>query len=144
MRSNMDPLNPMASTLDPAIAQIYERADQVKTDLRLSMTPAQRAKAELSKEEKEKMAARARSKALVNHILDTPERLRILVAEGRVEEATAEWKVPLATLRRWREEGKGGEGVLDCIEDGEAALRGEGPGEKSWVSLKAKMVQRGS
>ncbi|EDN97327.1 hypothetical protein SS1G_11852 [Sclerotinia sclerotiorum 1980 UF-70] len=30
MRTNMDPLNPMASTLDPAIASIYERAEKIK------------------------------------------------------------------------------------------------------------------
>jgi hypothetical protein len=36
MRANMDPLTPTALTLSPAIAEIYERASQ----LRESMTPS--------------------------------------------------------------------------------------------------------
>jgi hypothetical protein len=32
--------------------------------------------------------------------------------------------------------GKGGVDVQDCIDDGEAALRGEPPSEKSWVNIR--------
>lgn len=142
MRSNMDPLNPMASTLDPAIASIYERAAQIKSELRSSMTPAQRAKAELSALDREKLARKLKSKALVNQILDTPQRLRILVAEGKVDEAKVEWKGPEEILMRWKEEGRGGVDVQDCIDDGEAALRGEAPNEKSWVMAKVKMLEK--
>lgn len=138
----MDPLNPMASTLDPAIASIYERAAQIKSELRSSMTPAQRAKAELSALDREKLARKLKSKALVNQILDTPQRLRILVAEGKVDEAKVEWKGPEEMLMRWKEEGRGGVDVQDCIDDGEAALRGEAPNEKSWVMAKVKMLEK--
>jgi vacuolar protein sorting-associated protein 51 len=137
MRANMAPLNPMAATLSPAIAEIYERADSVKAELRASMTPAQRAEAEMSEEQKAKAAKLARSRELARRVLAVPERLRGLVREGKVEEAKAEWEAPVALLRRWREEGKGGDDVQDCIDDGEAALRGEPPGEKSWVNVRS-------
>jgi len=137
MRANMDPLNPMAATLSPAIAEIYERADMLKAELRASMTPAQRSEAEMSGEEKIKAAKLARSRELARRVLDVPERLRELIREGRLEEARAEWEAPLTLLTRWREEGKGGQDVQDCIDDGEAALRGDPPGEKSWVNIKS-------
>jgi vacuolar protein sorting-associated protein 51 len=133
----MDPLNPMAATLSPAIAEIYERADSVKAELRASMTLAQRSEAEMSEEERVKATKLARSRELARRVLTVPERLRELVREGKVEEARAEWEAPLALLRRWREEGKGGMDVQDCIDDGEAALRGEPPGEKSWVNIRS-------
>lgn len=137
MRANMDPLNPMAATLGPAIAEIYERADSVKAELRASMTPAQRYEAEMGEEERAKAAKLARSRELARRVLAVPERLRELVSDGKVEEAKAEWEAPLALLKRWREEGKGGVDVQDCIEDGEAALRGEPPSDKSWVNIRA-------
>jgi hypothetical protein len=137
MRANMDPLNPMAATLSPAIAEIYERADSVKAELRASMTPAQRSEAEMSEGERVKAAKLARSRELARKVLAVPERLRELVRESKVEEARAEWEAPVALLRRWREEDKGGVDVQDCIDDGEAALRGEPPGEKSWVYIRS-------
>jgi vacuolar protein sorting-associated protein 51 len=136
MRANMDPLNPMAATLSPAIAEIYERADAVKAELRASMTPAQRSGAEMSEEERARAAKLARSRDLARQVLSVPERLRELVGGGKVDEARAKWEAPLALLRRWKEEGKGGVDVQDCIDDGEAALRGEPPSEKSWVNIK--------
>jgi hypothetical protein len=136
MRTNMDPLNPMASTLDPAIAQIYERAAAVKNDLRESMTPAQRRRADMSDEEKESADKRLKARDLARKVLETPEKLRALVRDGKTEEAKEAWEEPLKLLEKWRDAGVGGADVLDCIEDGEAALRGEGPGEKSWVNLR--------
>lgn len=137
MRANMDPLNPMAATLGPAIAEIYERADRVKAELRASMTPAQRFQAEVSEEEKAKATRLARSRDLARRVLNVPERLRQLVAEGKMDEARAEWEAPLALLLRWKAEGKGGKDVQDCIDDGEAALGGELPNEKSWVNIRS-------
>lgn len=136
MRANMDPLNPMAATLSPAIAMIYERADSLKAELRGSLTTAQRSEAVMSEEERAKKAKTARSRELARRVLGVPERLRVLVAQGKLEEARAEWEAPLRLLERWREEGKGEEDVQDCIDDGEAALRGEAPGEKSWVNIR--------
>jgi hypothetical protein len=137
MRANMDPLNPMASTLDPAISQIYERANAIKSELRASMTPFQQAEAEMSEEDRSKAENRRRARDVVRKVLDTPERLRVLVAEGKEAEAKTEWEPVLKLLESWKEQGKGGQDVQDCIEDGEAALRGEPPSEKSWANIKA-------
>jgi uncharacterized protein YeeX (DUF496 family) len=137
MRANMDPLNPMASTLDPAIAQIYERANAIKSELRASMTPSQQAEAEMSEEDRRKAESRRRTRDVVRKVLDTPERVRLLVAEGKGVEAKTEWEPVLKILESWKAQGKGGKDVQDCIEDGEAALRGEPPSEKSWVKIKA-------
>jgi vacuolar protein sorting-associated protein 51 len=138
MRANMDPLNPMASTLDPAIAYIYERANSVKSQLRSSLTSAQRAEAEMSEEKRTKVARQASSRELAMHILHTPERLRYLVADGKIEEAKKEWEAPLKMLEKWKAEKVGGDDVQNCIDDGEAALRGDPPNEKSWVNIKSR------
>jgi hypothetical protein len=60
------------------------------------------------------------------------------VSEGTDDEAWMVWESRLALLERWRERGVGGSDVLDCIEDGEAALRREPPSEKSWVNVNAR------
>jgi hypothetical protein len=138
MRTNMDPLNPMASTLDPAIAYIYERADAVKSQLRSSLTSAQRTEAEMSEEERAKAVRQARSRKVAMYVLGTPERLRYLVAEGKIEEAKKEWEAPLKMLEKWKAEKVGGNDVQNCIDDGEAALIGDPPNEKSWVNIKSR------
>lgn len=134
----MDPLNPMASTLDPAIAQIYERAATVKAELRDSMSPSQRAKFEMSEDDRIKAEKKAKTKKVVTQVLETPARLRELVAKGRVEEAQKEWEGPLRLLESWKEKGVGGSDVQDCIDDGAAALKGQSPGAKSWANIKGK------
>lgn len=122
----MDPLNPMASTLDPAIAQIYQRANAVKQELRDSLTAEQKAtsESELTEEERVKSANLAKLRHLVRRILETPARIRQLVADGMVEEAQDEWEPALKILEKWKSEGKGGPDVQECIDEGEAALRG--------------------
>jgi vacuolar protein sorting-associated protein 51 len=137
MRANMDPLNPMASTLDPAIASIYERAESIKREMREGMPAWQREKAEMGEEEREKLKRRDRTREVVGRVLDTPERVRESMDEGRVEEARRVWEPTLRLLERWKERAVGGDDVLDCIEDGEAAIRGEPPNEKSWVNMKS-------
>ncbi|KAI9743348.1 MAG: hypothetical protein M1818_003194 [Claussenomyces sp. TS43310] len=138
MRANMDPLNPMTSTLDPAIAQIYERANAVKSELSHSIAPAQRAEAATGEAEKAAAAKRSRTQEVAIRVLETPERLRQLVAEGKEEKARREWARPLEMLERWRAAEQGGADVQDCIDDGEAALRGEPPNDKSWVNVKSR------
>lgn len=125
MRANMDPLNPMASTLDPAIAQIYERANSVKQELRASMSDGQRKEAEMSPEEKKVLEKRRKMRDVVKNVLEAPERVRILVSEEKEEEARMEWEKALALLEKWQEAGQGGQDVQDCIDAGEAALSGE-------------------
>ncbi|RFU27908.1 hypothetical protein B7463_g8455, partial [Scytalidium lignicola] len=136
MRVNMDPLNPMASTLDPAIASVYERANGIKMQFRDSMTESQRIKAQMSAEEKAKVEKRDKLREMAKKALNTPERLRQLVAIGKIEEARNEWEPVLRLLEKWKEQGVGGDDVQDCIDDGEAALKGELPNGKSWVNLR--------
>ncbi|KAH8590878.1 Vps51/Vps67-domain-containing protein [Bisporella sp. PMI_857] len=138
MRTNMDPLNPMASTLDPAIASIYERAEGIKEELRESMTAGERREREMSKEDREEMQRKKRAREVVEKVLDTPEKLRWMVESGREDDARILWASTLALLKRWKERGVGGEDVQVCIDDGESALRGEPPNEKSWVHVKEK------
>jgi hypothetical protein len=73
---------------------------------------------------------------VVRGVLDMPERVRGLVEEGRMEDARQLWRNTLRILEEWQEKGVGGEDVQDCIDDGEAALRGDPPNEKSWVNLR--------
>lgn len=137
MRANMDPLNPMASTLDPAIASIYERAEKIKEELKDSMTEKERREKEMSTEERAEIAKQKRVRDVVERVLDTPERIRKMISEEEEDEARILWASTLALLKRWKERGVGGEDVQSCIDDGEAALKGEPPNDKSWSMVKA-------
>jgi hypothetical protein len=136
MREKMDPLNPVATTLDPAIASIYARAEAIREELKASMPEAKRREMEMGAEKRRELLRKRRRREVVLRVLETPEKVRVLVKEGREEEAKRIWERSLALLERWKERGVGGEDVQDCIEDGEAALKGEAPSEKSWSSIK--------
>lgn len=123
----MDPLNPMASTLDPAIAQIYSQASSIRDSLRASIPPPDAA----SREAEEKKRKKARAKKLAAEVLDTPDKVRALVSAGRVDEAKQAWKMPRKLLLVWKEQGVGGDDVERCLQDGDAALRGES-GQGNW------------
>ncbi|KAI0015577.1 Vps51/Vps67-domain-containing protein [Xylariomycetidae sp. FL0641] len=127
MRTNMDPLNPMASTLDPAIAQIYSQASSIRESLRKAI-PAPDESKDAAVEEARR---RQRTKQLAIEVLDTPEKIRAMVAEGRMEDARQAWKMPRKLLEVWQEQGFGGSDVEACIAEGEAALRGE-PRKWNW------------
>jgi hypothetical protein len=136
MREKMDPLNPVATTLDPAIASIYARAEAIREELRASMPEAKRREMEMGAEERRELLRKRRRRDVVVRVLETPEKVRGLVADGREEEARKLWETTLALLERWKERGVGGDDVQLCIDDGEAALRGEPPSENSWSSIK--------
>ncbi|ROT37945.1 hypothetical protein SODALDRAFT_278673 [Sodiomyces alkalinus F11] len=118
MRSNMDPLNPMAATLDPAIAQIYTQALSIREALRATV-PAPDSEA---REKEDALAQRRRARRLAREVLDTPERLRKLVAEGEMLEARKQWEMPRRLLEVWKAKGIGGNDVLECLEEGDAAV----------------------
>ncbi|CAJ2509161.1 Uu.00g141870.m01.CDS01 [Anthostomella pinea] len=130
MRVNMDPLNPMASTLDPAIAHIYSQASSIRESLRKSVPQP-----DASRQAEEAAQRRLRTKKLAIEVLDTPDRIRTLVNEGRLEDARQAWKTPRKLLLIWKEQGVGGVDVDDCIADGDAAVRGE-PSKGSWRELR--------
>ncbi|KID96617.1 Vps51/Vps67-like protein, partial [Metarhizium majus ARSEF 297] len=119
MRANMDPLNPMASTLDPAIAQIYSQASSIREKLRESV-PAP------DSEEGRRRAAelkRQRTRELAVEVLATPQKLRDLVKEGKVQEAKRQWEMPKRLLVAWKEAGIGGDHVQDVIDEGDAVFK---------------------
>lgn len=115
----MDPLNPMASTLDPAIAGIYSQASAIRDNLRRAVPAPDsdqglRRAAELRKR---------RTKELATEVLGTPDRLRALVKEGKMAEAKKQWEMPRKLLQSWKSKGVGGEDVTTCMEEGDAVLK---------------------
>jgi hypothetical protein len=129
----MDPLNPMATTLDPAIAQIYSQASAIRDALRESVPKSDTAK----QAAEELRQQRLRTKQLALEVLETPDKLRVLVNDGRLEDARQKWKAPRKLLQTWKEQGLGGDDVEACIADGDGALRGE-PGRFNWRSAKVE------
>ena len=124
MRANMDPLNPMASTLDPAIAQIYSQASSIRETLRKTIPAPDSDEAKQHEAE----LRRRRTRELAVEVLGTPERLRTLVKEGKVAQARREWELPRRLLVSWKEKGVGGADVEECIAEGDEALEeGESP-----------------
>ncbi len=139
----MDPLNPMASTLDPAIAQIYAQASSIRDALRESIPQPTPPPASASQSASDTTptpvpsttttttttttrARRLRTKQLALAALEAPGRVRALVAEGRGDEARRAWETPRRLLVLWRERGLGGAADVEaCIADGDAALRGD-------------------
>ncbi|RCI11210.1 hypothetical protein L249_7584 [Ophiocordyceps polyrhachis-furcata BCC 54312] len=123
MRASMDPLKPLASTLDPVITQIYSQASSIRESLRESM-PAPES------EEAKARARRRRSRLLAIEVLATPQRLRLLVRDGREDEARRQWELPRRLLLTWRDKGVGGDDVQTCIDQGDAVFgQGKRPDE---------------
>lgn len=132
MRATMDPLNPMASTLDPAIAHIYNQAKTLRDAMRENVPPpSSDDDDDDNNNNKSSAAARARSQKLAAAVLQTPQRLRQLVQTGRKEEAEEAWERPRQLLEAWRGQGVGGDDVKLCLADGAAALRGD-PSPAGW------------
>lgn len=129
----------MARTLDPAVEGIFRRAEEIREGMRLALSEGQKREIERSQEEKEVEARRKKTTSVVLRVLETPEKLRDLVADGKVEEARTSWEPSLKLLQKWKERGVGGPDVVHCIEDGEAALRGEPAGENSWVNARKEI-----
>ncbi|CAI0655835.1 unnamed protein product, partial [Colletotrichum noveboracense] len=71
----------------------------------------------------EAAARRRRTRELAKEVLGTPEKLRKLVKDGKVEEARSLWEMPRRLLEVWKEKGVGGKDVAECLEEGDAALR---------------------
>lgn len=122
MRSTMDPLNPMASTLDPAIAQIYAQASSIRDGLRAAIPPPSNS----TTSPPSTSNPRLRTKQLAQTVLEAPARVRALAQAGQTEDAARAWAMPRRLLVLWRDRGLGGvEDVEACIADGDAAVRGE-------------------
>ncbi|KAL5612003.1 hypothetical protein BROUX41_000434 [Berkeleyomyces rouxiae] len=112
MRANMDPLNPMASMLDPKMAQIYEKASAIRQSLSQSI-PEPNSKTDHAR----------RTRQVVSDILKVPACLRYLVDQGKIEEAEKEWELPRKLLLRWKEKEAGGDEVHRLLEEGDSIIR---------------------
>lgn len=112
MRDNVDPLDAASTDLDPKISQIYTQASQIRDSLRASVP------------ETTESPQRRRTRELAREVLAIPEKLRSLVAEGRVEEARAAWELPRRLLVTWQEKGVGGDDVGRLLEEGDGILEG--------------------
>ncbi|KAK3290700.1 Vps51/Vps67-domain-containing protein [Chaetomium fimeti] len=112
-------------TLEGVVDGIYEVAVGLREELRREVDAA----AAGEQKGTDGDARRERTRELAKEVVKVPERVRRLVAEGRVEEAKEEWDRPRRLLVRWKELGVGGEEVGGLIEEGDAALKGPGGGE---------------
>jgi len=120
MRANMDPSKPIASTLDPEIARIYSQAADLRESLRQRVSRP-RGSAE---EETARRQRQDRTRQLARIVLDMPDRLRHIVATGKLAEANEAWRLPRQLLELWRERGLGGDAVQSLIEQGDAIVEG--------------------
>ncbi|PKS07174.1 hypothetical protein jhhlp_005774 [Lomentospora prolificans] len=118
MRDNMDPLTPMASDLDPKIAQIYSQASQIRDALRNSVPKP----AEGADLDEESIRRRQRTQQLAAEVVAMPPKLRALVEEGRLEDARKAWEMPRRLLEVWREKKLGGADVMTVLEEGDAIV----------------------
>ncbi|KAK1757274.1 Vps51/Vps67-domain-containing protein [Echria macrotheca] len=130
MQSTMDPLNPVAGTLDVVVARVYEMAARAREGLREEIIPRT----------EDGDGNRKRTRELAREVLSVPGRLRRLVEEGKEEEARREWVMPRRLLERWRERGVGGEEVGALMEEGDAIVgfAGGGGDEGSQTSGKER------
>ncbi|KAM7204273.1 Vps51/Vps67 domain containing protein [Naviculisporaceae sp. PSN 640] len=128
MQSKMDPLNPMASTLDVVVAKIYEQASGIREELRRGLGDGKGAVAgqEEEDDDDDRKKRRARTKALAAEVMEVPGRLRLLVEEGKVEEARRQWEMPRRLLERWKERALGGDDVDALIREGDSIIGSPG------------------
>lgn len=117
----MDPLNPMASTLDPAIAQIYQQANSIREKLRESV-PAPDSE---EGRQRERARRQRRTRELAAEVVATPARLRLLASQGKTSEAKQQWEMPRRLLVAWQDKGIGGPDVQEVIDEGDAVFEPE-------------------
>lgn len=112
MRTNMDPLTPMTTTLEPAVAHIAQTASVLGQNLRLRGVTG-----EVSETQSGKDDAKIDT---VRWVLDSPRRLQAVVQDGRKADAELDWAQVKALLDQWENV----EGVAEIRQQSEAALNG--------------------
>ncbi|RKF59640.1 putative vps51 vps67 protein [Erysiphe neolycopersici] len=122
----------ITGTLSVAIDDIFSKAEVLKENIdKVSGSILEKPKAE-------EIMRKIKARNVARRVLDTPEKVRNLVKEGNRDEAQKIWEEVKIILLTWKERGVGGPDVIDCLEDGERALMGELPTEKSWINIKNK------
>ncbi|KAK0721463.1 Vps51/Vps67-domain-containing protein [Apiosordaria backusii] len=105
MRTTMDPLNPMAGTLDLVVARVYDMARGLREEMRQHADDTD------------------------GEVYRGMERMRGFIQQGDQVQAATEWEMPRRLLVTWRERGVGGEEVTKLIEEGDGILAGSNSGE---------------
>ena len=111
----MDPLAPATSTLSPAISHIAETASSLSSTL---VSRTGRVQASSTNSEETKLQ---NQKQTVRWVLQTPQRMEALLAQGRRSAAESEFQAVTPLLERWQ----GTEGVVALKEHCESLLRDE-------------------
>lgn len=106
--------------LDAAVRGVFERAEALRGELRKELEGD-----EGGRKVREEVERKQRVRVVVERVLQTPAKVRVLMNEEKEQEAREVWKKTLMILERWKERGVGGSDVQDCIDDGEAALKRE-------------------
>jgi preprotein translocase subunit SecD len=101
----MDPLAPTTHTLSPAISHIAETAASLSSSIHSVAARPQglgiEVRVEDESEENEKRERKKKEQETVRWVLDTPRRLRALVAADKDEEAEKEWNEVSGILDKW-------------------------------------------
>jgi hypothetical protein len=119
MRTNMDPLSPATSTLSPAISHIAETAASFAKEM---------AKSPMG-DSAEAVAAKSKSRSVVQWALEGPERLKSLIDQGNPGEAHDQWVAIQKLLDRWGN-------VKGCAELRSACAKAVSP-QGDWFSARA-------
>ncbi|KAK6540328.1 hypothetical protein TWF694_009132 [Orbilia ellipsospora] len=109
MRSNMEPMSPTTTTLLPAISHIASLSASLVENVH-AHDEASTAQGKLK-----------RKQDGVRYILNTPDRLKVLIDGGKREEAMREWGVVRGYVEKWKGDE---EGVRKFLERGEGVLAG--------------------
>lgn len=104
--------------LDGAVRGVFDRAEGLRAELRRDL---ENRNGGISREEMER---RRKTKIVVERVLRTPARIWELMKDEKEDEAREIWRRTLKVLERWKERGVGGSDVQECIDEGEAALKG--------------------
>ena len=99
MRMNMDPLTPTTSTLSPTIAHIAETATTLAASLQVR-TRVSNAQDNHEPSRSSGEGQRAQRET-VKWVLDTPRRLRGILARGERDKAVRDWTIVEDLLKRW-------------------------------------------
>lgn len=135
MRECVEAKAPVAGKLDLIMEGIYTKAEGLKNTQKKNSINA------TEKNQAERESKMVRAKFIARIVLEAPEKVRNLLSEGKQNEAREVWQNVRSLLQRWKEKGVGGLDVIECIEDGDAALKGEPPSDKSWVYIKSKKIE---
>ena len=120
MRTNMDPLAPITSTLEPAVAHIAGTAGYLSQSLSERIGENEVKGDETDESRADAQGRESAKLQTVRWVLDTPRRLRILVQDGKREDAAADWAEVGRILDKWN----GVKGVDQVREQAKAALGG--------------------